>query len=86
MTADHDIDAWLKSGAPLDTAPYRLESPRTFAFHLTREGASELEAALKVWTSSAMGLSKLVTRIKVTAQMLHCEPAGAEVAAQARPV
>jgi radical SAM superfamily enzyme YgiQ (UPF0313 family) len=69
----HEIDRWLKDGAPLDARPYRLDPRRTFRFRLSPEGARELESALAVWTARTIGLSKLVTRIKVTAQVRSCE-------------
>lgn len=69
----HDIAQWLNDGAPLDVRPYRLEPERTFLFRLSPEGAQELEAALAVWTAKTIGLSKLVTRVKVTAQVRSCD-------------
>lgn len=70
----YDIKRWLDDGAPDDTAAYDLGEPQPFEFKLTEEGARELEGAMKVWTSKITGLSKLVTRIRVTSQVRHCEP------------
>ncbi len=77
----HDIPAWIEAGAPLETTPYRLPQPQTFVFRVTSGGARELDAAMKVWTTATIGLSKLVTRIKVSAQVRECERIDAAVPA-----
>ena len=69
----YDVPAWLANGAPADTRPFRFHDPSTFVFRLCPEHAHELEAALKVWTPQAIGLSKLITRIRYTAQVRDCE-------------
>jgi hypothetical protein len=48
----------------LKTLPYRLSEPVTFEFSLSQEGRNELAAALKVWTQTLKGLTKMVTRIR----------------------
>jgi radical SAM superfamily enzyme YgiQ (UPF0313 family) len=69
----YDIAGWLAAGAPVDVARYRFAEPRTFIFRLSSEGAHELEGALGVWTRQPLGLSKLITRIRYTAQVRECE-------------
>jgi hypothetical protein len=77
----YDVPAWLAHGAPIDTGAFRLDVPGTFVFRLSPEGERELESALKVWTPRAIGLSKLITRIRYSAQLRDCarafEPAAA---------
>lgn len=73
----YDVATWIADGAPLQVGPYRLPAPQEFVFRLSPDGARELEAALKVWTSATIGLSKLVTRIRIAAQVRQCQPAGA---------
>lgn len=67
----YDVGSWLKDGAPHDVSPYRFAAPRDVEFRLSEEGVEELRAAIKVWTSHLTGLSKLVTRIRVTSQVRH---------------
>ena len=69
----YDIAGWLGAGAPLDVAPWRFSGRRAFIFRLNEEGAQEMEAALRVWSPRAIGLSKLITRIRYTAQVRECE-------------
>ena len=69
----YDIARWMEDGAPSDTASYRFPAPRDFVFRLGADGERELEAALGVWTQKALGLSKLITRIRYSAQVRDCE-------------
>lgn len=71
----YDIHRWLADGAPDDVQAYRFAEPRTFLFHLSEQAAEELEAALRVWTAQLSGLSKLVTRIRVSSQVRAPSPA-----------
>jgi len=73
LTMRHDVPAWLAEGVPVETGRFRLNVPEPFVFRLSTEGARELEAALAVWTPRAIGLSKLITRIRHTAQVRECE-------------
>ncbi|MBX7167273.1 MAG: radical SAM protein [Pirellulales bacterium] len=76
----YDIMAWLETGRPRDAAAFRLAQPRRYEFELTPEGARELSAAFQVWESKMIGLSKLVTRIRVHSQVRQpraVEPAAA---------
>jgi hypothetical protein len=73
----YDVAAWLAHGAPTESAPFRLREPATFVFRLSDDSAHELAAALNVWTAHAIGLSKLIARIRYTAQVRDCERAGA---------
>lgn len=68
----YDFPGWLAAGAPAGTETYRHPSPLRYEFRLSAEGAQELESALKVWTPKAIGLSKLITRIRYTAQVRGC--------------
>ena len=71
----YDIGAWLAEGDLRDPSPYRLAEPTRFIFELTDEGRLEMKSSLAVWTTHIRGLSKLVTRVKVEAQVRHCRPA-----------
>jgi radical SAM superfamily enzyme YgiQ (UPF0313 family) len=68
----YDFPAWIDAGMPSNPAAFRLASPMKFTFELTQDGATELAKALAVWTAHIRGLSKLVTRIRVTSQVRHC--------------
>lgn len=78
-TLSYDIPAWLAAGMPHDTARFALGAPRAFSFELSDEAAHELKAALDVWSSSMLGLSKGVTRIRPQAQIRACRPTDAGV-------
>jgi radical SAM superfamily enzyme YgiQ (UPF0313 family) len=66
----YDIPQWIADGMPLDTIEdYRLATTEQFEFALTEEGARELRAALKVWTTGLKGLTKMVTRIRMAWQV-----------------
>lgn len=74
LVQNYDIQKWLDDGSPLEIDLYRLKEATTFEYRLTEDGARELQAALKVWTSQLTGLTKLVTRIRVTSQVRQCVP------------
>ncbi len=65
----YDIPQWIADGMPLETALYRLPQPETFEFRLTPEGHHEMQAALRVWTPTLKGLTKMVTRIRMAWQI-----------------
>ncbi|WP_321471609.1 B12-binding domain-containing radical SAM protein [uncultured Paludibaculum sp.] len=67
-----DIPGWLAAGTPFETAPFRRAEARRCVFQLSDDGALELESALQVWTAKSIGLSKLITRIRYTAQVRDC--------------
>ncbi len=71
----YDIAGWLSEGAPVEVEPWRFSNRRPFIFKLSDDGAREMEAALSLWSPKAIGLSKLITRIRYTAQVRECEPA-----------
>ncbi len=68
----HHVPAWLEAGMPTDVTPFRFPCEEECEFRLTPAGARELEAALKVWTTSLKGLTKGVTRIRSVAQVRDC--------------
>jgi len=72
----YDLEAWVEAGLPKNPSPFRLDAPASFEFRLSAEGARELESALKMWTASLKGLSKLVTRVKTSWQVRECHPVG----------
>ncbi|WP_321471604.1 B12-binding domain-containing radical SAM protein [uncultured Paludibaculum sp.] len=65
----YDIERWISDSMPLDVDPYKLDEPESFEFRLTENGAREMAAALKVWTCSLKGLTKMVTRIQMAWQV-----------------
>jgi radical SAM superfamily enzyme YgiQ (UPF0313 family) len=69
---NHDFAAWTADGMPFDIQRYRTIEPRPYLFHLSKEGAHEFEAALRVWTTDLKGLTKLVTRIQLAWQVRGC--------------
>ena len=66
---EYDVPQWVRDGMPSDVAQYRLPSPRRFEFSLSEEGSQEMAAALKVWTPTLKGLTKMVTRIRMAWQV-----------------
>lgn len=70
----HDIGAWIADGQPLTIEDYRLDEPEDFEFRLSRDGHHELEAALRTWSAKTKGLTKMVTRIRVSSQVRSCRP------------
>jgi hypothetical protein len=64
----YDIARWLEDGTPNETSIYQFGEPRKMTLHLSKDGEDELRKALKVWTTQLLGLSKLVTRIRVMSQ------------------
>jgi radical SAM superfamily enzyme YgiQ (UPF0313 family) len=68
-----DIPSWIRDGMPLDFEPYRLPAPEPFKFSLTEEGVHEMRAALRVWTCTLKGLTKMVTRIRMSWQVRRAE-------------
>ena len=75
---EYDVAAWCADGFPRDTSRYHRAVPREVVFELTEEGARELEAAMRVWSAQLTGLTKLVTRIRVTSQVRHPREATTE--------
>ncbi len=70
----YDFPAWTADGMPGDPSTFRLARPTQFTFELSEEGSTEMAKALAVWTTHIRGLSKLVTRIRVTSQVRGCRP------------
>lgn len=73
----HDIDRWLVEGDLKSPQDYRLAVPQEVVFRLNDEMRQELDASLKVWTVHLKGLTKMVTRIRVGAQIRECVPVSA---------
>ncbi len=65
----YDVPQWIADGMPMDITPYKLLQPESFEFRLSDEGAREMQAALKVWTPTLKGLTKMVTRIRMAWQV-----------------
>jgi len=65
----YDVPRWVSDGMPLEFAAYRLTRPEAFEFALSDEGRQEMAAALKVWTPTLKGLTKMVTRIRMAWQV-----------------
>jgi radical SAM superfamily enzyme YgiQ (UPF0313 family) len=73
-TLRYDFPAWIAAGSPKDPTPYRLAEPVEFEFALPSESKHGLEIALKVWTTSIKGLTKMVRRIQRGWQQRGCVP------------
>jgi radical SAM superfamily enzyme YgiQ (UPF0313 family) len=69
LTMRYDIGQWISAGMPFDVSLFKLDEPEDFEFSLTENGAKEMAAALKVWTCSLKGLTKMVTRIQMAWQV-----------------
>jgi radical SAM superfamily enzyme YgiQ (UPF0313 family) len=76
VTMSFDIPQWIADGMSLDLRPYRLDKPEVFEFSLSEKGARELQAALRVWTTTLKGLTKMVTRIQFAWQRRSATPVG----------
>ena len=70
----YDIAGWLAAGRPKDPTPFRLGEPTKVRFELDDESAAELSSALDVWTNTLPGLTKMVTRIRVSCQVRQSSP------------
>ena len=68
----YDFERWVADGAPKDPSSYRLPEPREFEFKLSEEGVRGLSGMFNVWSTSAQGLAKLVTRINPNWQVKEC--------------
>ena len=73
-TFHYDIAGWLSAGTPLDPSAFRLPVAQQVRFELSEESRKELDSALAVWTNTLPGLTKMVTRIRVSAQMREATP------------
>jgi radical SAM superfamily enzyme YgiQ (UPF0313 family) len=71
---NYDFAAWLSDAELGDPDKYRLPAPTRFIFELNPDSHREMGQALSVWTTHVRGLSKLVTRIRVDAQVRVCRP------------
>ncbi len=71
----YDIPAWMAANIPRDTSRFRLPQPQIFEFALQPEAARELDGFLKVWSTSLLGLSKGITRVRTKSLMRECRPA-----------
>ena len=69
----YDLDRWIADDKPLDVSPYRLPKTESVEYALGEEGADQLRSALKVWTTSLKGLTKMVTRIQMSWQVRKAE-------------
>jgi hypothetical protein len=65
----YDFERWLASDDLCSPQQYRFDQSRQCEFRLSDECAQELESALAVWTYELKGLTKLVTRIRITSQI-----------------
>ena len=79
----YDVRRWLADGMPRDSAAYRLPASRRFVFELSPQATRELEAAVRTWSTSLVGLTKGVTRIRAAAQVRDCWPVAAAAAGEA---
>jgi radical SAM superfamily enzyme YgiQ (UPF0313 family) len=66
---NYDFERWLASDDLSLPQLYRFDEPRRCEFRLSREGQQELDSALAVWSFELKGLTKLVTRIRITSQI-----------------
>jgi hypothetical protein len=71
---NYDFSAWLADAELRNPEEYRLRAPTEFVFSLDDWARREMQDSLAVWTTHIRGLSKLVTRIKVDAQVRTCHP------------
>lgn len=70
VALSYDIAAWLDAGGPLDFSGFRVDRCEA-EFYLPAEAHAELEAAIKTWDLTLLGLTKGVTRIRTSAQIRH---------------
>jgi hypothetical protein len=66
----YEIPQWIQAGGlPGTVEDYRLPQREEFMFSLSEEGARELASALNIWTTSLKGMTKMVTRIRMSWQV-----------------
>lgn len=65
----YDIAGWLEAGKPAEIASFRMPASSPVRFDLNDEAREELSSALQVWTNTLPGLTKMVTRIRVSCQV-----------------
>ena len=66
----YDVEGWVKAGMPRDVGSYAFPGgPQTVEFRLSEDGERELRSAFVVWSTSLKGLTKMVTRIRTSAQV-----------------
>jgi radical SAM superfamily enzyme YgiQ (UPF0313 family) len=70
----HDIGQWITDDCPIAMEAYRHAKPKEMLFQLSEDGQSEIAAALKVWSSDLSGLTKLVTRVRISSQVRVAHP------------
>jgi hypothetical protein len=66
---EYDFEGWLASSELRSPQCFRFDQARPCEFRLSEEGIQELDSALAVWTYELKGLTKLVTRIRITSQI-----------------
>ena len=77
----HDIERWITDGCPNNVEAYRFVKPKEMQFRLSEDGHSEMAAALDVWSSELSGLTKLVTRVRISSQVRAAHPKEVSAAA-----
>jgi len=70
----YDIDRWVSDGCPTDLDAYVFSSPEEWQFRLSEDGRSEIAAAFEVWSAELSGLTKLVTRVRISSQVRTAQP------------
>jgi len=81
-----DIAGWLAAGSPINVEQFHWRQPQRLQFTLSEESTRELTAALRVWSDQLKGLTKMVTRIRVSSQVRECHVAsGTECLQAERP-
>jgi hypothetical protein len=66
---NYDFERWLAGEDLSSPQQFRFDEARRCEFRLSTEGEQELDAALAVWSFELKGLTKLVTRIRITSQV-----------------
>jgi len=74
VSFSHDIERWITDGYPRNVEAYRFANPKEMNFRLSEDGHAEIAAALDVWSSELSGLTKLVTRVRISSQVRVVQP------------
>jgi radical SAM superfamily enzyme YgiQ (UPF0313 family) len=65
----YDIARWVADGWPKTLSLYKLETPTTFLFKLSKNGAKEIHDAIETYSIDLRGLTKVARYLKVTSQV-----------------
>ncbi|MBW2233674.1 MAG: hypothetical protein JRH17_25120 [Deltaproteobacteria bacterium] len=73
----YDIPAWVEAGMPRSVDDFWISGGGHFVFELPEDSAAEIASLLQTWSGSLKGLTKGVTRIRITSMIRTAGPLAA---------